>query len=198
MLSFGQKIRDLRQAKQLPLRKVAAYLDMDPAILSKIERGKRKASRQHVKSLAEFYETDLKELMVSWLSDKIVYELAEEEYGAEALKVAEEQVQYLKTPEIKLQDIKKAVSKVLKKHEPVTKAWIFGSFARNEATYKSDVDLIIDVPSKQNFSYFDLFEIQHNLEEKLHRKIDITLSGTLKPFAWETAKEDLKLIYEKS
>ena len=44
MKSIGNIFRELRESKQLPLRVVAAFLDIDPAIMSKIERGLRKAS----------------------------------------------------------------------------------------------------------------------------------------------------------
>ena len=51
MNSIGEKIRNLRIDKQLPLRTVAAYLDIDQAILSRIERGERKATREHIVNL---------------------------------------------------------------------------------------------------------------------------------------------------
>ena len=53
MDSFGDTIRKLRENKELPLRTVAAYLDIDQAILSKIERGQRKPTREQVVKLAE-------------------------------------------------------------------------------------------------------------------------------------------------
>jgi len=45
MNSIGETIRNLQTDKQLPLRIVAAYLDIDQAILSRIERGEHKATR---------------------------------------------------------------------------------------------------------------------------------------------------------
>ena len=87
-------LRELRENKQLPLRVVAAFLDIDPAIMSRIERGQRKASREQVVKLAEYFNVDENELLVSWLSDKVVYELADEQNALEALKVAEEKVKY--------------------------------------------------------------------------------------------------------
>ena len=63
MSSLGNTIRKLREVKQLPLRTVAAFLDIDQAILSKIERGQRKASREQVVKLAKYFkvkENDLK------------------------------------------------------------------------------------------------------------------------------------------
>ena len=39
--TIGEKLRHIREEKELPLRKVAALLDIDVAILSKMERGER-------------------------------------------------------------------------------------------------------------------------------------------------------------
>ncbi len=97
MDNLGETIRKLREEKELPLRTVAAFLDIDQAILSKIERGQRNANRQQVVKLAEFFKTDETDLLVSWLSDKLVYEVADEEVALKALKVAEEKVTYQKT-----------------------------------------------------------------------------------------------------
>ncbi|KAI9432900.1 hypothetical protein F5148DRAFT_1154950 [Russula earlei] len=53
MNSLGDIIRKLREEKQLPLRVVAAFLDIDQAILSKIERGQRKPTREQALQVAE-------------------------------------------------------------------------------------------------------------------------------------------------
>jgi len=96
MESLGETIRKLREEKELPLRTVAAYLDIDQAILSKIERGQRNASRAHVVKLAEFFKIKESDLLVSWLSDKLLYEVADEDVALKALQVAEEKVKYNK------------------------------------------------------------------------------------------------------
>jgi len=95
-LTFGEHIRSLREERELPLRKVAAELEMDPSTLGKIERNERDASREMVMKLAKIFGVDEKELIVSFLSDRIVYEIQEEHLGKEAPKVAEEKIQYLK------------------------------------------------------------------------------------------------------
>jgi transcriptional regulator with XRE-family HTH domain len=96
MDSLGETIRKRREDKELPLRTVAAYLDIDQAILSKIERGQRNASREQVVKLARFFKINETDLLVSWLSDKLVYEVANEDVALKALKVAEEKVKYQK------------------------------------------------------------------------------------------------------
>lgn len=44
--TIGSKLREIRKSKYLPLKQVAALLDIDVAILSKIERGERKINKE--------------------------------------------------------------------------------------------------------------------------------------------------------
>lgn len=94
--TIGEKLRYIREEKVLPLRKVAALLDIDVAILSKMERGERRITKDVVLKLASIYDYNSKELLINFLSDKILYEIQNEDLGVEALKVAEERVKYLK------------------------------------------------------------------------------------------------------
>jgi transcriptional regulator with XRE-family HTH domain len=93
--TIGEKLRHIREEKELPLRRVAALLDIDVAILSKMERGKRKITKEVVLKLADIYDYNADELLVSFLSEKILYEIQDEDLGIEALKVAEERVKYI-------------------------------------------------------------------------------------------------------
>jgi transcriptional regulator with XRE-family HTH domain len=94
--TIGEKLRHIREEKELPLRKVAALLDIDVAILSKMERGERRITKEVVLKLADIYDYNANDLLVSFLSDKILYEIQDEDLGIEALKVAEERAKYLK------------------------------------------------------------------------------------------------------
>jgi len=92
----GEIIREKREKKGLLLRHVSAQLDIDTAILSKIERGERKVTREQITKLADILELDIKSLLIQYLSEKILYEIQDEDLGIEALKVAEERAQYIK------------------------------------------------------------------------------------------------------
>ena len=94
--TFGEHIRDLREQSGLPLRKVAASLDIDPSTLSKIERGERSANKEMIPILAEMFNEDENTLCLILMSDKVAYELLGEENPNEILKVAEEKIKYLK------------------------------------------------------------------------------------------------------
>lgn len=95
MDSLGDTIRKLREGRELPLRIVASYLDIDQAILSKIERQQRKATREQVVKLAEYFKVKEEDLLIAWLSDKLVNEVEDEEVALKALQVAEEKVKYI-------------------------------------------------------------------------------------------------------
>lgn len=94
--TIGELIREAREKKGLLLRQVASFLEIDQALLSKIERGERKATRENIIKLASFLELNEKELLVQFLSEKIAYDLQDEDVAKEALKVAEKKVEYLK------------------------------------------------------------------------------------------------------
>lgn len=196
--NIGQQLRRLREKAGQPLRTVAAHLDIDQAILSKIERGKRKAKREDILKLAEYFCVDREELLINWLASEIVYDLRDEDLANKVIKLAEDQLVYFSAPKIKVDTLKTHIRKELGKYPQVSQAWIFGSFARGEESAESDIDIMINVPHRENFSMFDVFQIQENLQNTLNRKCDVVLSGALKPFAWETAKKELKLVYDKS
>ena len=94
MSNFGTSIREKRQAKGMLLRQLAAALDIDAAILSKIERGERNAKREHIPLLAALLDLDEKELLTLWLGNKVYEMVKEEDVAAAALKVAEDSVKY--------------------------------------------------------------------------------------------------------
>ena len=71
---LGKRIKLLREEKGLVQRQLAAVLEIDTPMYSKIERGERKAKREQVLKLAEMLNTDKEELLTLWLAGQ-VYEL---------------------------------------------------------------------------------------------------------------------------
>lgn len=96
MSTLGLKLRELREQAGLSLRKAAMQVDIDVAILSKMERGERKFSKELVLKLANLYHANSEKLLIEFLSEKVLYEIENEDYGLEALKVAEKQMKYKK------------------------------------------------------------------------------------------------------
>ncbi|MDI6738947.1 MAG: helix-turn-helix transcriptional regulator [Candidatus Edwardsbacteria bacterium] len=69
---LGSKLKSLRVAKGKLLRQVAADLDIDSAVLSKIENNVILPNDKLVKKLSDYYKIDLDNLRIDVYSEKIV------------------------------------------------------------------------------------------------------------------------------
>ena len=79
-----------------------------------------------------------------------------------------------------IKDIKRIIVPILKKNG-VVKAGIFGSYARGEATKKSDVDVLIKFNSKARKSLLDLVGLELELEENVGKKVDLVEYSVIHP-----------------
>jgi transcriptional regulator with XRE-family HTH domain len=86
-MQFGERIKELRESKELLQRQLAASLEIDTPMFSKIERGERRAKREQVFLLAELLEADVHDLLAVWLADQIYELVKEEEDAKEALQM---------------------------------------------------------------------------------------------------------------
>ncbi|MCR4660210.1 MAG: nucleotidyltransferase domain-containing protein [Bacteroidales bacterium] len=83
--------------------------------------------------------------------------------------------------------------------QPVLKAWVFGSYARGEERKDSDIDLLVQFDRKNaKVGMFKYCAMILDLENILHRGVDLVEEGALLPFAERTANKDKKLIYERN
>jgi transcriptional regulator with XRE-family HTH domain len=101
MKTVGQTIREKRENLGLLLRQVASHLDIDQAILSKIERNERKPNKDNIIKLAEILKLDKEDLLVQFISERIAYEIADEDCANKVLKAAEQKVKFLKSNLVK-------------------------------------------------------------------------------------------------
>jgi predicted nucleotidyltransferase/DNA-binding XRE family transcriptional regulator len=193
--SFGEIIRDLRKSKGLTLNAVADVLGIDQAILSKIERGKRKAQRKQVIQLASYFKTNEDDLLVAWISDNLASELYNEHLASEALIVAEKKIEYYTTKSKTLKSLTEAIRETLSIDGRVSAAWIFGSTATAHETPNSDADLMIEFNANKKYSMFDLLDLAHKIGAVIKRKIDIVEKGQLKEFALKTANKNMIKVY---
>lgn len=97
MKTIGEIIRGYREEKGMLLRQLAALLEIDSAILSKIERGERKATKEQIIKIAVILGIKQNDMLIQYLSEKIAYEIADEETAKQVLKVAEKKVDYIKS-----------------------------------------------------------------------------------------------------
>ena len=76
---FGNKIKELRDENGILQRQLAALLEIDTPMFSKIERGDRRAKREQVIKLAEYFHQDEKEMLTLWLADKVIDAVEDEQ-----------------------------------------------------------------------------------------------------------------------
>ena len=72
---------------------MAALLEIDTPMFSKIERGDRRAKRTQVIQLAEYFNIDKNELLTLWLADKVLDAVEDEdELKHDAIEVAQKRI----------------------------------------------------------------------------------------------------------
>lgn len=80
------------------------------------------------------------------------------------------------------------IIKEILKNSGVRKAYLFGSFARNEKNYH-DIDIAIKPP--KDFSLLDLAHLENVIEDKTKEKIDLGTIDSINPIVKKYVKKDL-------
>jgi len=93
-LNFGQLLKATRESRGVNQNTLALSTAIDAAVLSKIERGDRFATRKQVIMLATILEAPINLFLSTWLGEKIYKQLEDEDFGFDALKVAEKAFEY--------------------------------------------------------------------------------------------------------
>jgi uncharacterized protein len=91
-----------------------------------------------------------------------------------------------------IDQIKSVIVPVLKKHK-VTRAGIFGSFAKNKATPKSDVDILVELTYPM--SLLDFAGLKLELEDALEKSVDLVEYRAIKPLIKDTILQSEIRIY---
>jgi transcriptional regulator with XRE-family HTH domain len=95
-MNFCDRIKQLRESQNLLQRQLAANLEIDTPMFSKIERGERRAKREQVLLLAKLLNSDAQELLTLWLAEQVYDLVKDEDVASNALKVAEEDLSKFK------------------------------------------------------------------------------------------------------
>jgi transcriptional regulator with XRE-family HTH domain len=92
-MMFNERIKQLREDRQIPQRKLAAALDIDTASYCKIERGERRARKEYIPIISELLQGDREELLALWLADQVIAVVADETNIAyKVLDIAKENI----------------------------------------------------------------------------------------------------------
>lgn len=102
---FGEYIRELRNNNHLTLTQLAARLELDSANLSKIENGKRDFDERRLEKLADVFNLDIEKLKVEYFSDQFAKKMFKYNCLPEALNVAKEKINYMRSMNVKQTEI---------------------------------------------------------------------------------------------
>lgn len=89
-LRFLDRLKQLREERNIPQRELAYLLNVDTPMYSRFERGERKVKREQVEALAKFYNDD--NLLALWAADKVYNVLVEEKEPQKVLSIVSEQI----------------------------------------------------------------------------------------------------------
>jgi len=85
--TLGDKLRQLRDEKNLMQREVGAVIEVDGAFISKVENSEKPINRKHLSTLSKFFKVSEDELQALWLADKIRLIIKEEKLGKQAIQI---------------------------------------------------------------------------------------------------------------
>ena len=91
-MTFGQKIRELRESKGMLQRQLASILEVGDGFLSKVETDQKILKREHLKTISKTFNCSCSELEALWIGSKVYDLVKDEEEGMNALKVAAQQL----------------------------------------------------------------------------------------------------------
>jgi transcriptional regulator with XRE-family HTH domain len=90
---FAEKIRQLREEKQLLQRQISAALEIDNALYCKIERGDRQAKKIYIPVIAKILQVDPEDLLALWLADQVVAIMKEDkDMSDKVLSIAKQNI----------------------------------------------------------------------------------------------------------
>jgi hypothetical protein len=91
-----------------------------------------------------------------------------------------------------IEKIKKKILPILKEYH-VTKAGIFGSYARGEQTRKSDIDLLIEIA--RGTDLIELIRLRTKLQKIIKRRVDLVeYSGIRKEISATILNDEIQIL----
>ncbi len=82
------------------------------------------------------------------------------------------------------------------KAQPVLKAYLFGSYVRDEAHLDSDIDILVDLDYSQSIGW-DFIQMQIDLQSLLSKKVDLVSARGLSKYIQPIIDREKQLIYDR-
>ena len=79
----------------------------------------------------------------------------------------------------------------------VQRAFLFGSFARNQQKIESDIDILVELMPDSEVTLFQFTKMKLELEKLLHKKVDLQTSNSVSAYILPYIEKEKSLIYER-
>lgn len=198
MDNFGLLIRNLREQRNLPLREVSAALDIDQAIISKLERMQRRATLEQVQKFAAFYQVPLDDLITHWLSDEIANILSKSEIALQALDMAREKVIKIASESYDRETVFQQLYNMFRKTE-YNKAWVFGDYAGGQNVFARNLSVLTELsPVQVHPKDSQVKALEQKIEKLTKLKTTIFVKEKNDKIAHDISENNLIQIWDKA
>lgn len=92
MPAFGEIIRTLRLKQNVPLRVIAAAVEIDSTLLSRFELGERFPTDEQLKRFADYFHIPLEEFAAQLIADRIIASYGNDEVTSKAAAIVQERI----------------------------------------------------------------------------------------------------------
>lgn len=121
---LGDRLKNARISKNIKMREVASFLDIDQALISKFESGDRFPTYNQLDLFSSILDIDISRLKTDWLAEKIVKVVQYESNALEALAVAKSRMEYLvSSKSFELPEISDSLKTKLKYADELKTKW---------------------------------------------------------------------------
>lgn len=198
--TVGEKIKKQRQEKGLSLQEVAQKIGCAEQTLLDIEQNKEIASITIVEKLADVLALDYKSLLIKYWSEKIFNQLKEIEFAPEIVDTVKRRLERKRRGTFRQMEREEMIQLIQDyfSDKPIEKAWLFGSFARNEESLDSDLDILIELEEPLKINLLDFIGFKQELEELTGREVDLVQAGQERPRLKPFIENDKILIYKRA
>ena len=102
-----------------------------------------------------------------------------------------------------IEELKKRIAPIARKYN-LRAVYLFGSYARNEATDNSDIDILVDRAGSKVKNAFDMGGLYNDLCESIGSEVDLVTTQTLEqestkqrtPWFVDNVRAEMMKIYE--
>lgn len=188
-------LKTLRTQKQFSQKIVAEKLNKSHSFISRIENNKRKLNQEEIDNYLEILETK-KERYISLLETLLFFEKTQNEIQTQDYLINSVQVKSQIQKKTRIE--KNVLLKQLKTYfetQPIKTAYLFGSVARNEHSFDSDIDLYLEFLEDYKLNLFYLSKMKNEITELTGKEVDLVLKGTEHKFIKENLEREKILIY---